>query len=78
MAKITITIEDQPNGQIRVTPEPLFSHFMKKINAAGVGSLTEAEVLAIFLLNQTHAEFARNKAGKKSPIIIPRVWHSDK
>lgn len=69
MAKITITIEDLPNGSVKVEATPNFETMMK-LDISG-NSLTSAHGYALFVLNQV-----RKKSKEFNPnnlIQIPRI-----
>ena len=69
MAKITITIEDKPNGTVSVQATPNFETMMK-MEVSG-HTLTSAHGYALLALNAI-----RNESKKKDPrnrILVPRI-----
>ena len=68
MAKITITIEDMPDGRVSTKAEPNFS-FIAKLDITGHG-LTPAHGYAMVALNAIRA--ASNAQGKIQ-VAIPRA-----
>lgn len=69
MAKVTITIEDMPNGKIQIISTPNFMQ-MVKLTENGIG-LTDAEGYAVALLN--HARKISKSQTPDNKIYIPRI-----
>lgn len=66
MAKITIVIEDTPNGGVSCVATPNFETMMA-MDMSGAG-WTSAHGLAMFILNQV---WKKHKAKAPSPLILP-------
>lgn len=66
--KVTITLEDQPNGSVKTTVDPSFETIMKGINAGVV--LTSAEAYALFAIRMIREE---SKRRGPSTILVPRI-----
>ena len=73
MAKITLTIEDNPNGlTVKVTSDPSFSAMTER-SFSGAG-ITHAEGYAISaLLHLRKCADSPRKAKGKSQIIVPNM-----
>lgn len=71
MALVTITIEDQPDGTVKVVATPNFAT-MAQMDASG-HSLTSAHGYAMRALNSIR-EAAREQSNTLG-IIIPRIGH---
>lgn len=71
MAKVTITLEDSPDGKVKTTVEPNFSTMMK-MNQSGAG-LTSAHAYALFALRMISEE---SKRQAPTPILIPRTYRA--
>ncbi len=69
MAKVTIIIEDTPNGMVAVKAEPNFETMMKK-NMSG-NSLTSAEGYAVSAL--LHVRLAAKKQKNTHGLTLPKV-----
>lgn len=69
MAKVTITIEDTPNGMVSVKAEPTFET-MAKANMSGNG-LTSAQGYAVSAL--LHVRLAAKKQKSSLGLTFPRV-----
>lgn len=68
MAKITITIEDLPNGRLKVACDPSAETMAKRI--IGGEKSTSAHGLALAAINAILKEKREQERGK---IILPRV-----
>ncbi len=68
MAKITLTIEDTPDGNVKVVCTPSFEDMMK-METSGT-ALTSAHGYALFALNKI-----REESKRKTPtsIYIPKL-----
>lgn len=68
MAKVTIEIEDRPDGMVKITATPNFETMMA-MDASGE-KLTSAHGLALWMLNRT-----REESKRKEPTLIhlPRL-----
>lgn len=71
MAKITITIEDQPQGQVKFLVEPTAETLLKKIASHGPQSLTGAETYALACVNRVR-QIAKS-LDSSTTILVPRV-----
>jgi len=69
MAKIVITVEDQPDGNVKVVATPNFETMMQ-MNASGAAKLTSAHGYALRALN---AIIEGSKEKGPSQIIIPKL-----
>lgn len=69
MARIVITVEDQPDGTVKVAAEPNFMQ-MAQMNSSG-HSLTSAHGYAMRALNAIR-EASREQSNRLG-IIIPRI-----
>lgn len=74
MAKITITIEDAPNGMVKTLATPPLSKLLTAL--AGGHELTAAEGYAAFVLNKLREE-SKNRSSKKLNILLPRAFTHD-
>lgn len=68
MAKIVFTLEDKPDGGVKVELEPTAETLLRKIASHGPNSLTSAEGYAMFLVNRL-----REEGKRKNPTIIVAV-----
>lgn len=68
MAKITITIEDEPGNRVKVVTEPSNETLLMKIASHGPGSLTSAEAYCLFVSRQLREESKRQGS---TAIMIP-------
>lgn len=68
MSKITITIEDDPKGTVKVVVNPTCETLIKK-HASG-HQLTSAEAYALFCARQLREEGKRKEPTR---ILIPRI-----
>jgi len=71
MARVVITIEDEPNGRVKMVCDPTYSVLAQRITS-GADKLTEGEGIALFVINEVRKTFTKRK---KSIITLPRVWH---
>jgi len=72
MAVIKITIEDKPDGNVKILCDPKASHLAMKTKSAGAEELTSAEGYALFAINQLM--FVSSKQGpKKTPLWLPKI-----
>jgi hypothetical protein len=69
MAKITITIEDAPNGTVKVTSDPNMETVFKMIDSGH--DLTAAHGYAFRALNQIRKDSQNTK--EPSKILVPRL-----
>jgi hypothetical protein len=69
MAKVTITIEDAPNGKLKVQSTPNFETIMKMDVAGEV--ITGALGCGLKIMNFMYQEGEKAKRGHGSPILIP-------
>lgn len=69
MAKVTLTIEDLPDGKVKVTSDPKMEVLIK-MEVSGYG-LSSAEGYAFACLNKIREISKSNSADNK--IIIPRL-----
>jgi hypothetical protein len=68
MAKVTIVIEDRPNGGVSCTADPNFETIMA-MDMSGTG-WTSAHGLAMHILNLVWKKF---KTKNNSPLILPGI-----
>lgn len=68
MSKITITIEDAPNGMVKTAVNPTCETLIKKF--ASGNQLTSAEAYALFVTRQLREESKRQSPTR---ILIPRI-----
>jgi hypothetical protein len=68
MAKVTITIEDRPDGRVSIKAQPNFETLMQK-DMSGA-TWTSAEGMAVFILNRV---FQHSKQKAPSKIWIPGI-----
>jgi len=67
--KVTISIEDLPNGRVKTVTDPTYEMLLRKITQGGEG-LSSAEGYAFYVLNQLKAE---SKRLGKTQLKIPRL-----
>jgi hypothetical protein len=68
MAKITITIEDTPQGKVKVVADPTFETMAKMI--ASGNPVTSAHGYALTMIRAVREE---SKRQEPTSILIPRV-----
>lgn len=68
MAKVTITLEDNPEGGVKCVADPSYEILMT-IHTSG-HEWTSAQAYAMFVLNQLRKE---SKNQKPTKILIPRI-----
>lgn len=71
MAKITVTIEDAPNGQVKCVADPSFEQLMG-LDATGQG-WTSAQGYAVFLLNQLRMASKELEKKHNPKILLPKI-----
>ena len=69
MAKVVITLEDLPQGGVKITSEPLAGLLMQKV--ATDHDISPAEGYAVQALNEIRK--VSKKQGNKFGLLLPRV-----
>lgn len=70
MAKITFTIEDQPNGSVKTVANPNFETLAMKINSGH--EITPAEGYALAAINRI-VQVSKDNEEKTNKIFIPKT-----
>jgi hypothetical protein len=75
MKSITLTFVDQSDGGATVVSDPDYKDLLHMLSSEK--DLTAGQRLAVWTLGEIYKEIRLAKAGKPSPIIIPkahRMW----
>ena len=71
MAKVTITVEDKPNGHVKITVDPPVANLMQMVANRNV-QLTAAEGYVLFAVRQMREE-SNNRKTQGLIVRIPRI-----